>query len=170
MDACGWCCRQQASRASVWFMVSKISPAAASAPLGFQPFIPGQKKRPVWHGTIGVVASIGRGIYCLNILLDFLIAKSSPCKHSVAVRQVLWLWGLSVCDPSFGSTPWFDAGARNASESIGFDHQSSEILPHCYTIQSLLHVSLCQMLNLAKFRRWGNNCTLETPSHYIETV
>lgn len=39
-------------------------------------------------GTIGVVASIGRG-NCLNILLDFLIAKSSPCKHSVAVRQVL---------------------------------------------------------------------------------
>lgn len=40
-------------------------------------------------GTIGVLASIGRGNYCLNILLDFLIAKSSPCKHSVAVRQVL---------------------------------------------------------------------------------
>lgn len=73
----------------MWFMVSKISPAAASAPLGFQPFIPGQKRGLSGMGTIGVVASIGRGNYCLNILLDFLIAKSSPCKHSVAVRQVL---------------------------------------------------------------------------------
>lgn len=51
----------------MWFTVSKTSPAAASAPLGFQPFIPGQNKRGLW-GTIGVVAkvsSIGRGNYCL---------------------------------------------------------------------------------------------------------
>lgn len=91
-DACGWCCRQQAGRASMWFTVSKTSPAAASAPLGFQPFIPGQNKRGLCvRGTIGVVAkvsSIGRGNYCL---IFFFNSKKFSCNHSVAVRQVLWL-------------------------------------------------------------------------------
>lgn len=112
--ACGWCCRQQAGRASVWFTVSKISPVAASAPLGFQPFIPGQNKRGLCvRGTIGVVAkasSIGRGNYCLI----FLIAK-----NPLVIIQ--WLSGKSYdCRvflfvyPSFRSTLGFDTGAGNA--------------------------------------------------------
>lgn len=112
--ACGWCCRQQAGRASVWFTVSKISPVAASAPLGFQPFIPGQNKRGLCvQGTIGVVAkasSIGRGNYCLI----FLIAKSP-------LVIIQWLSGKSYdCRvflfvyPSFRSTLGFDTGAGNA--------------------------------------------------------
>lgn len=46
-------------------------------------------------GTIGVVASIGRGNYCLNILLDFLIAKSS------LLVSIQWLSGKSYDCGSF---------------------------------------------------------------------
>lgn len=85
------------------------------------------------------------------IVWFFLIAKSP-------LVIIQWLSGKSYdCRvflfvyPSFRSTLWFDTGAGNAL----WEHslwpaisRTSQILPHCYTVQSLLHVTLCQMLNL----------------------
>lgn len=114
-------------------MVSKISPAAASTALGFQPFIPGQK-RPVCHGYHWCCGFYWKGKLLLKYSAWFFNSKKfSSCKHSVAVRQVLWLWGLSVCVPLLQVYPLIWHWSKKCLfESIGFDLPSGELQRSCH--------------------------------------